>query len=371
MILKKGHVFGLFFMLISVFGRAQECNIIYVSPSGSGSGTQAAPTSFLNALTLVSPGVDHIRMAQGTYNISSTIDLIGGVTIEGGYDPSTWIKSNNSPTIIHRDNTNVTPSPDRIVAISAVGLTDFHLHDISVLVDNAGGNGITTYGVHIDGCSNYSLNRVKSTAGNGSNGVNGGPGVDGVFGVDGGLGQDGNDCGDGNYAGGAGGSSWGGGISAGGDGGDGGPEGRAANFWPPWNIDLGDGYPGEVGQTGLGPNPGIGGPGGPGWRNATPSPCVWLVGSCTAGANNYGQFGVDAAPPGADGADGVDGVPVNVGGFFVPGDGQNGEDGEHGSGGGGGGGCGLATLTCFRSWSTHHAKARLLPAALGLKSLRP
>ena len=89
MILNKGYVFGVLFMLISVFGIGQECNIIYVSPSGSGSGTQAAPTSFLNALTLVSPGVDHIRMAQGTYNISSTIDLIGGVTIEGGFNQTT------------------------------------------------------------------------------------------------------------------------------------------------------------------------------------------------------------------------------------------------------------------------------------------
>ena len=340
MILKRGYFLGLLLVLMSARGMAQECNIIYVSATGSGSGTQAAPTSFLNALTLAAPGVNHIRMAEGTYPISNTINLIGGVTIEGGFDPVTWDKSNNAPTLIHRDNTNVTPAPDRIVAISAVGITDFQLHDLSVLVDDAGGIGITTYGIHIDGCSNYSLSRIRSTAGNGSDGVDGGAGVDGVFGVDGSLGQDGNDCGDGNYAGGAGGTSWGGGISAGGNGGDGGPEGRAADFWPPWNIDFGDGYPGQAGQTGLGPNPGIGGPGGPGWRNATPSPCVWLVGSCTAGANNFGRNGVDAAPPGADGLDGLDGTPTHVGGFFVPGDGVNGEDGEHGSGGGGGGGSG-------------------------------
>ena len=337
---KSRYVVAFLFMLIAGFSQAQECNIIYVSSNGSGSGTQAGPTNLLNALTLVSPGVNHIRMAVGTYNISSTINLIGGVTIEGGFDPTTWIKSNNTPTLIRRDNTNVSPSPDRIVAISAVGLTDFHLHDLSVRVDDAGGTGITTYGIHIDGCSNYSLSRIRSTAGNGSNGINGGAGVDGVFGVDGGIGQDGNDCGDGNYAAGGGGSSWGGGLSAGGGGGDGGPEGAAANFWPPWNINFGEGYDGQPGQIGSGPNPGNGGPGGPGWENATPSPCVWLIGSCTAGGNNFGQNGVDAAPPGADGADGIDGIPTHLGGFFVPGDGIDGEDGVHGGGGGGGGGSG-------------------------------
>jgi len=193
--LKTRHFLVLVFMLISTLGFSQECNIIYVSPNGSGSGTQAAPTSFLNGLTLVSPGVDHIRMASGTYDISNTIDLIGGVTIEGGFDPITWVKSNNAATLIHRDNTNITPAPDRIVAMSAVGLTNFQLHDLSVLVDNAGGSGISTYGIHIDGCSNYSMSRVRSTAGNGSNGIDGLAGIDGVVGVDGVQGQNGNNCG--------------------------------------------------------------------------------------------------------------------------------------------------------------------------------
>lgn len=332
-------------MLISALGTAQECNIIYVSANGTGSGTQAAPISLLNGLTLVAPGVDHIRMASGTYNISNTIDLIGGVTIEGGFDPITWEKSNNAPTLIHRDNTNVTPAPDRIVAISAVGITDFHLHDLSVLVDDAGGAGVTTYGIHIDGCSNYSLSRVRSTAGNGSNGIDGVAGVDGVFGVDGLQGLDGNLCGGGNIAGGAGGSSWGGGISAGGAGGDGGIEGTSDELtccsssfpWGPYIID-GEAYDGQPGQDGLGPNPGTGGPEGPGFTNGL-SACLWLAGGCTAPVSSYGQVGVDATD-GADGAAGLDGIPTHTGGFFVPGDGEDGEDGEHGSGGGGGGGGG-------------------------------
>lgn len=334
-------LFVFFLVAGSVVSSAQECNIFYVTPNGSGSGTKAAPTSFQTALSMVAPGVDHLRLASGTYNISNTFDLIGGVTIEGGFDPNTWEKSNNAATLIHRDNSNVTVGPDRIVALSAVGISDFHIHDLSIEVDDAGGTGVTTYGLYISGCSDYSLSRLKVTAGNGSSGIDGTAGVDGVFGVDGGVGQDGNDCGNGNYAGGAGGSSWGGGTSAGGNGGNGGPEGTSpsVSVWPP-SYDPGDGYDGQNGQAGVGPGPGNGGPGGPGWRNVTPSPCVWLVGSCTAGVNNYGQNGQDAPSDGMDGADGIDGVPSHAGGFFVPGDGGDGADGENGSGGGGGGGCG-------------------------------
>jgi gliding motility-associated-like protein len=335
----------LLFALISILGFSQECDIIYVSPNGSGSGTQAAPTSLLNGLTLVVPGVDHIRMASGTYNISNTIDLIGGVTIEGGFDAVTWVKSNNAATLIHRDNTNVTPAPDRIIAMSAFGLINFQLHDLSVLVDNAGGSGTSTYGIHIDGCSNYSLSRVRSTAGNGSNGIDGLAGTDGVVGVDGLQGQNGNNCGGGNTAGGVGGNSWGGGISAGGNGGDGGPEGTSdrldcctGTFIPlPFIVD-GEAFPGLPGQDGLGPNPGIGGLEGPGYENAL-SACLFIVGQCTAPVSSYGQLGVDATD-GTDGIVGLDGIPVHAGGFFVPGDGEDGVNGEDGSGGGGGGGGG-------------------------------
>ena len=337
--MRMKHGFIVFLMLVGAMGSyAQECNIFYVTPNGSGSGTKAAPTSIQNALSQVAPGVDQIRMAMGTYPLSDTLKLVQGVTIDGGYDPNTWTKSNNAATLFHRDNT--APTSVSIFGLAAINISDFHVHDVSVLVDDAVQPSSSACGIYVNGCSNYSFSRVRSTAGNGVDGIDGLPGNDGVYGLDGGIGQDGNDCGDGNYAGGTGGSGWGGGIAAGGDGGDGGPEGAAADFWPPWDIDWGEGYDGEDGQDGLGPNPGIGGMGGPGWENATPSPCVWLVGSCTAGVVNYGQNGVDAAPPGADGADGADGVYSHVNGFFSPGHGEMGEDGEHGSGGGGGGGCG-------------------------------
>lgn len=335
---KKKFLLGLLFSVFSVAGMAQECNIFYVTPSGSGSGTKGSPTSIQNALNSIVPGVDHIRMAEGTYPLSDTLHLVQGVTIDGGYDPTTWIKGNNTQTLFHRDNS--APVSTSVFGLSAINISNFHLHDLAVLVDDVFQPSTSTCGIYLNGCSDYSLSRIRSTAGNGADGLNGNAGWDGVFGADGQQGENGNDCGDGNYAGGAGGSTWGGGVSAGGNGGNGGPEGAAADFWPPWNIDWGEGYDGQNGQPGLGPNPGVGGTGGPGWENATPSPCIFLIGSCTAGVVNYGLNGADAAPPGADGADGTDGIYSHANGFFLAGHGADGIDGIHGAGGGGGGGSG-------------------------------
>ncbi|MFT5309394.1 MAG: gliding motility-associated-like protein [Bacteroidia bacterium] len=336
--LKNQFILGLFFCFASVSTVAQECNIFYVTPNGSGSGTKASPTSIQNALNSIVPGTDHIRMAEGTYPLSDTLYLVQGVTVEGGYNPVTWVKNNNSQTLFHRDNT--APTSVSIFGLVAINISDFHLNDLSVLVDDANEPSSSTCGIYLNGCSDYSLSRVKSTSGSGADGLNGNPGSDGNFGVEGGIGEDGNDCGDGNYAAGAGGNSWGVGISVGGNGGDGGPEGADADFWPPWDIDWGEGYDGQPGLDGLGPNLGVGGTGGPGWENATPSPCVFLIGSCTAGAVNFGQNGLDAGPDGADGIDGIDGTPSHLNGFFAPGDGAQGDDGVNGAGGGGGGGGG-------------------------------
>ena len=105
----------------------------------------------------------------------------------------------------------------------------------------------------------------------------------------------------------------------------------------PYIVD-GESFPGLPGQDGLGPNPGTGGPEGPGYENAL-SACLFIVGQCTAPVSSYGQLGVDAID-GTDGIVGLDGVPTHLGGFFVPGDGDDGLNGEDGSGGGGGGGSG-------------------------------
>jgi gliding motility-associated-like protein len=321
----------LFFAFCSI---SQECDIIYVSPNGSGSGTKAAPTSIQNALSLISPGVSQIRMAQGTYPISDTLHLVDGVTIDGSYDPTTWIKSNNIPSIIHRDAT--APTSVSIFALAAINISDFHLHDISVLVDDAAEASSSTCGIYINGCTDYSLDRIRVTTGNGGDGIEGVPGAVGNVGASGQAGQNGANCSNQPNAGGAGGSGWSGGIVAGGNGGNGGPEGEGFVL-----FQNGNGEDGFDGEDGVGLFPGVGGVMGLKFRYLINDPCSFL-GECNSGGVANGTGGINAVVNGADGANGVDGVASHAGGFFVPGPGTYGEDGLPGSGGGGGGGGGSA-----------------------------
>lgn len=341
----------LFLMLfVPFFGMAQECDIIYVSPNGSGSGTKAAPTDIFTALGMVSAGYDQIRMAQGTYQISDTLFLVNGVTIDGSYDPTTWIKSNNIPSVIHRDNT--TPpvpctasicTPASLIAVAAIDIADFHLHDITVEVEDAIQPGGSTCGIYINGSSDYTLDRVRLDAGNGADGVVGLPGADGFDGGNGFDGDNGSTCGNLPRAGGAGGNNWSGGTAVGGAGGDGGAMGGGFSF-NPFDFGPGDGNDGQDGQDGVGLALGPAGVGG--------QECNYTVGGCgvpllgadcgSCGIAANGNPGQDALADGADGAAGIDGVSSHDGSFFVPGHGTDGIDGEDGSGGGGGGGAGSA-----------------------------
>src|SRR3972149_5983085 len=88
---------------------AQECGIIYVTPSGASSGaagTRANPANLLYGLSLVSPKDKIVWMADGIYNISNTLSIPNGVTIEGTFTPVTWIKTNANTTVISRDALN-------------------------------------------------------------------------------------------------------------------------------------------------------------------------------------------------------------------------------------------------------------------------
>lgn len=339
----------LFALIFSLSGIAQECGIIYVSPNGAGGGTQAAPTSLQTALGMVAPGQDYIRLAQGVYPLNSSLNIPANTTMEGGYDPATWVKSNNASTILQRSALNPDPAPDRLVALSGNGISGFRLQDLEVEVADALGSGVSTYGIYLNGCSDYNIVRVKVTAGNGSNGVDGLPGVDGQDGADGANGQNGANCSNGPRAGGAGGNAWSGGAAAGGNGGDGGQEGDGFNANPfSGNFGPGDGYDGANGGPGVGLNPGANGIGGLEFSYAFNDPCG-LFGDCgpNNGVASSGTSATDAPLDGANGINGVNGLPSHAGGFFIPGTGLTGADGENGSGGGGGGGGGSAGEGAF------------------------
>lgn len=338
---------GIFCLEISY---SQQCNIYYVSPNGNGNGSTSSPMGLSSAISSGANSV--LRLASGTYTITNTLNIPSNITIEGGYDPSTWIKSNYTQTIIRRTNANPTPAPARIVALQALNSSNFKLLDLTITTDDAPGAGVSNYGIYLSGCNDYNITRCKITAGKGSNGINGGSGIDGANGVNGANGIAGQECGSVVGLGGLGGTSGAGGQ--GGNGGDGGQRGTSdaiqVQVWPPSiSVTPGRGFDGQAGQAGAGACGGAGGtfgqrngdPGNGLLFELPPPSCSWfgVVGFGTAGPVNHGQPGQDGCD-GIDGADGINGVPTFSGGFFQPGDGTNGQDGTSGSGGGGGGGGG-------------------------------
>ncbi len=89
-----------FSFLFSTFliTQAQECDIIYVTTTGANSGaagTKANPASLNYGLTLVSGTANKVWIATGTYNITIPIQLVSNLTLEGGFDGTTWIISNS------------------------------------------------------------------------------------------------------------------------------------------------------------------------------------------------------------------------------------------------------------------------------------
>ncbi len=308
----------------TIFSYSQNCDVIYVTPNGSagaGAGTQTNPASLNHAFTIAGPNAQ-IWLSGGDYNISNTINMQSNLTLEGGFDPVTWEKTNTQVTRIIRNNQNIATNPNRLVAISCVNANLFNIQDIKIEVENAVGDGVTVYGIYLNNCSFYNITRVNISAGNGSDGlpgIDGAPGINGLPGVNGGNGC--TDCTNAaSRQGGAGGDS---GVGlAGGNGGNGGI--RSANNCPATSN-------GTQGLQGQGVGGGIGGTGGVPGCGAVSFGCD---GDGPAAQGQPGQPGAN----GTIGADGANGVPTFGGGFFQNATGQNGQNGGNGSGGGGGGG---------------------------------
>jgi gliding motility-associated-like protein len=315
------------FLLVGFIANAQQCNIVYITPNGNGTGTKASPASITGGIALAAPG-SQLWLAVGNYTITNPINLLDNVTLEGGFDPANnWQKTNTAQTIITRSNANPQTNPERLVAVSCVNITGFTIQDVTIKTANALGNGVTTYGVYLNGCSNYNISRCNVTGGNGSNGLPGTPGVNGVNGANGTNGQNGTEDGGGNTGGGTGGSGSYPGSSVGGNGGNGGARGT---YSFPAGGNAPNGAPGQPG--GGAPLNGIGGTAGVG-------NCNLISIGCDMGPANVGQPGTNGLD-GGNGINGNAGTPGFAGGFFVNGTGQNGANGENGGGGGGGGGGG-------------------------------
>ncbi len=311
-------------------GKAQDCNVIYVTPGGASSGnagTRQNPASLTYGLSLVSGTANVLYMRAGTYNISNPVNLVSNVKIYGGFNTQ-WRKTNGSESIIFRDFTNVQSNPSRLVALQGNGITNFELHDITVKTANAVGTGISTYGIYLGNCSAYELVRVRIQAGTATGGLSGLSGNNGIAGAAGVPGQNGDEDGPCCNLGGAPGSGSFPGSNPGGAGGNGGPRGT-------YSFPIGGSAPpGTAGNSAPGSGGGLPGLGGVGVDDR-----IISLSACARTTMNDGTSGTPGTP-GVQGIPGPDGVASFTGGWFQPASGVNGTPGTNGFGGGGGGGGG-------------------------------
>jgi hypothetical protein len=327
------------------------CNVIYATPTGSGSGTQASPTNLLNAISMAACNGTVIKLAIGTYTINSPITtILGGLTLEGGFDPSqSWRKTSQAgATTILRSTSNPEGAANnqRLVAMYMNGAANFRFQDVTVQTLGGSNNGMSSYGMHLTACSDYYFTRTQVIAGNGATGAAGVNGANGAVGFAGGTGGSGsNDGGNSAGFGGNGGTGGGAGGGAGGGGAAFGCGSCAGGAGGDSNNARAGGGGGGGGAGGESDNNGGNGGQGGGVNFGANTTTVGAGGDsdgCSdgddggAGTNGLaGAFGVDA---------GNGGAPSYSAGFFVTGSiggtGTNGAGGRGGSGGGGGSGQG-------------------------------
>lgn len=331
-------------------GTVPSCNVIYVTTTGSGIGTQADPTDLLTALSMSNCNGAIIRMAIGTYNFDDPISTISSfTTIEGGFDSGNGWQKTSLPgaTTINRTTANLEGSPgnERLVAIYGNGIHDFRLQDLTITTADApsgtGGYGVSTYGMHLTGAYNYNLVRCQVLPGDASAGDAGTNGNNGANGSNGANGQNGNN--DSQSSGGGGGAGGaGGGASNGGSGGAGGsvnPSNGGAGGAPS-GINGGGGGGGASGG-GEDRDGGTGGTGGGGNAGGSAGQESGCNSGTNCGSSESGNpattSGITAGSNGSTGTAG--GAGSHVAGFWSAGSqGGTGTDGTGGEGGGGGGG---------------------------------
>ena len=324
--------------------RGQTCDIIYVSSvlgSDANNGTAALPVATLTrALTLVGGTRNAIWIAGGAYTETGIVNLLNGVSIEGGFAVagSVWTKSTAQTTTITFSGVETVSGVRHSIGLRANGVSNWRLQDLTIItIDIVGqdpsNRGSSNYALWLNNASNYTVNRCNIRSGNASVGIagsNGNAGAQGGAGSGGGTGG----CSLGNSTGGTGGNGGGGG--AGGTGGPGadGTAGTAGGFGGGGGNDNG----GTSSNTSVSQSPGnING------RQGQATVCgAGGVGGLQSNDGGCGGAGVGAAGAtcgiGADGTNGITNPSAFAGGFYVPSSGTDGIGGTGGIGGSGGGG---------------------------------
>ena len=312
-----------------------SCTNIYVSTTGSffNPGTQTSPTTLAAAISRGACQNAVIKMATGTYTLNNPLNLASYITIEGGFDPTTWTKTSLAgATTIFRSASNPegNVNEQRLVAFYGNTVVGFRLQDLTITTaDGTAGTGMSTYGIHLTSCSNYNIVRTQVLPGAAGSGAAGSVGAAGNRGGNGGFGTAG-DIDDQEDAGAGGGGGGGGGTTVGGNGGNASGNTNSAN-----NCTLVGGNGGTAG-TGAG----VGGAG-----TGDTNGC----GCCNAGTQaTGGTISANLRSGGGGGGGGNGGCENNSGGAGGSGGGVSGQYGANlsggaaGAGGGSGGGAGGA-----------------------------
>jgi hypothetical protein len=157
-------------------GGGSNCNIYYVSPTGTGSGfSPSDPTSIDAALDAATCAGAIIKMQTGTYNLSDKLTITSYTTMEGGYNSTFTIKtsdmgSGNATTLV-RDVTPDGGTGTNVTTIEAAASTvGFRIQDIRIeMPDEVSGAQLTNYGIKLGAsCSGYKIIRCYIDAGAGS-----------------------------------------------------------------------------------------------------------------------------------------------------------------------------------------------------------
>lgn len=290
--------FGLRAIVSNALGEAErdwtlrfERRAVFVAQGqGAGNGTRWAPMDLLEpAIELaVSERLPHVRIAEGSYELSNPGPIEAAVSLKGGYVAPSWERTGERPQVnvphtglFFRDMEGIEISGLRIVAA------------------DASGPGASSIALRLVGVVDALVEDNEIVSGRGADGADGAPGGSGASGVRGGDGGD--------SSSGAGGVAPVAGVCArGGNGGKGGSPG-----------------PGDPGEAGTSPHPSVaGGVGGGGGNGGPGSP------------GNAGAPGL-RGPTGAHSS--LLGIHLGVD-LWEPAWGQDGQPGTPGGGGGGGGG---------------------------------
>ncbi len=285
---------------------------IFVSLTGNdlNPGTRQQPKRTIQAgISAASTTQPHVYISAGFYD--EPVALRSGVSIYGGYAPTTWVRGPASVVTLRNGLIN----SGRIVAVSGVGITaPSTVAYVTIRALDTTAAGVSTYGLHCEDCPALTVRSSLIIAGSAGAGGNGSSTVAGASGS-GGFNGNGGSCDSSAGSGGTAGTSSCG--RNGGAGGFGGQEGRNT---------------GTNGGTGVVGTPGGGGGGGGG------DGCNLACGSCNAGRRGGDGFNGTSGASGSNGGGGNGGVVLAS--FWVGSSGGNGANGLHGNGGGGGGGGG-------------------------------